>query len=373
MDPMALGELILREGRALGFLRIGMAPVTIAPRHDTYRAWLAAGYAGGMDYLAEPESVAARRDPSALLAGARTVVAVALGYPGGVDVPLGRLSGRIARYARGEDYHLVLKAKLAALAARIAEALGRAVAHRACVDTAPLLERDLAAAAGLGFVAKNTMLIAPGLGSWFVLGELLLDVDATPPTPPVVERKRCGSCRACLDACPTGAFVDAHVLDARRCISYLTIENDGPIPRDLRPLVGARIFGCDVCQDVCPFNTAAPADGDPALAPRNDRAAPDLLTLLALGAAQFRRFVKRSPLRRLHRAQLLRNVCVALGNSGEADAIPGLRRAATVEPPLVRAHAVWALGRLGDREWLAARRGDETDPLVLDELAASLA
>jgi epoxyqueuosine reductase len=374
VNPIAAGELILREGRALGFLAVGIAPVTPAPRHDAFMGWLAAGHAGDMTYLSDPAAVAARRDPASLLAGARTVVAVALAYPGGRDlVPLSRLSGRIARYARGEDYHLVLKARLAELAARIAAGLGRPVAHRACVDSAPLLERDLAAAAGLGFVAKNTMLIAPGLGSWFVLGELLLDVEAHAPQPVAPERPRCGSCRACLDACPTGAFVDAHQLDARRCISYLTIENPGPIPRELRALVGDRIFGCDVCQDVCPFNASGGAPGEPALAPRTpDRGTPDLLAILGLGQAQFRRFVRRSPLRRVHRAQLLRNVCVALGNSGEPAAIPALRRAASVEPPLVRAHAVWALGRLGDRDWLAERRGLETDPTVIGELDAAI-
>jgi epoxyqueuosine reductase len=371
VDPVALGALIEREARTLGFCAVGLAPVVPAPRHDVFRSWLAAGYAGGMAYLAEDASVAARRDPSALLAGARTVVAVALPYPGGADVVP---TARIARYARGEDYHLVLKAKLAALAERVASGVGRPIAHRACVDTAPLLERDLAAAAGLGFVAKNTMLIAPGIGSWFVLGELLLDVEARREAPAVPERKRCGSCRACLDACPTGAFVDAYVLDARRCISYLTIENEGPIPRELRALIGERIFGCDVCQDVCPFNATTPPPTDPALAPRTaDRAAPDLVAILGLGAAQFRRFVKRSPLRRLHRAQLLRNVCVALGNAGDPSVIPALRRAASDEPPLVRSHAVWALGRLGDRDWLRGRVSLESDPTVVDELAATLA
>src|SRR5262249_27004812 len=161
--------------------------------------------------------------------------------------------GPIARYARGADYHIVLKQKLAALAARI-EALGGPVAARACVDTAPVLERDLGERAGLGFIGKNTMLIAPGVGSYGLLRELLLDAPATPTG--AEERERCGTCRLCLDACPTGAFVDAHTLDARRCISYLTIEHTGAIPRELRPKIGARIFGCDVCQEVCPFNAA---------------------------------------------------------------------------------------------------------------------
>jgi epoxyqueuosine reductase len=311
-----------------------------------------------------------RRDVRALLADARTVVVVALSYGGPrADVPPGH--GLVARYARGSDYHMVMKEKLRALADRLAAGLGRAVASRPCVDTAPVLERELGERAGVGFVGKNTLLIAPGLGSTVLLGELLLDVDAA-ATRDADEpaRRRCGSCRACLDACPTGAFASAFVLDARRCISYLTIEHTGAIPRELRPRMGAMIFGCDVCQDVCPFNAAA---GEPAPELAPSRAAPDLVALLELGAAQFRRFVRRTALRRIHRPQLLRNVCVALGNAGDARAIPALRRAMAREGALVRAHAAWALGRLGDTAWLAERRAAEDDADVRAEVDAALA
>jgi epoxyqueuosine reductase len=217
------------------------------------------------------------------------------------------------------------------------------------------------------------MLIAPGLGSYVVLGELLLDVEAALPAPPPPVRKRCGECRACLDACPTGAFVDAFTLDARRCISYLTIEHTGTIPRDLRPLIGTHIFGCDICQEVCPFN-AGSADSPPApeLAPQLARTAPALIPLLGLGAYQFRRFVNRTSMRRVHRAQFLRNVCVALGNAGDPAAIPALRDALDDRHALVRAHAAWALGRLGDRDALLARRTAETDPAVHAEIDAAL-
>ncbi|HKA89784.1 MAG TPA: tRNA epoxyqueuosine(34) reductase QueG [Haliangiales bacterium] len=367
-QPEAVTRLVVDGARALGFHRVGVSAAAPAATHDRFVAWLEAGYAAGMAYMADPAAVRDRRDVRALCAAARSVVVVALSYGGpAAPAPPGRAV--IARYARGGDYHMVMKRKLAELAERVAAGIGRPVISRACVDTAPVLERDLAERTGIGFVGKNTLLIAPGVGSNVLLGELLLDVDAA-PTAEEPARKRCGACRACLDACPTGAFVDAFVLDARRCISYLTIEHTGAIPRELRPRMGAMVFGCDVCQDVCPFNAAEHAPA-PELAPA--REPPDLVALLDLGAARFRRFVERTALRRVHRAQFLRNVCVALGNSGDASAIPALRRAMEREGPLVRAHAAWALGRLGDGAWLAARRAVEDDPDVRAELDTAVA
>jgi epoxyqueuosine reductase len=299
----------------------------------------------------------------------------------------------IARYARGADYHAVVKDKLRALARAAAESLGRAIAFVPCVDTAPVLEREGAQAAGLGFIAKNTMLIAPGAGSWLVLGELVTDVECAPepatPTDPTEATAndgapRCGECRRCLDACPTGAFVGPYTLDARRCISYLTIEAVGAIPRELRPLVGDRVFGCDVCQDVCPFNASAPIQkmGAPELAPRAGYGRPSLVRLLGLGAAQFRKWNARSALRRIHRAQLLRNVAVALGNVGGAAELPALARALEEKSPLVRAHAAWAVGEIARREppsrgearaLLERRRAVEEDAAAREELDAALA
>jgi len=368
-QPEEIARRVVDAARRLGFHRVGIAPVEPAPGHDRFRAWLDAGYAGEMAYLADPAAVAQRRDVRSLLPEARSVVVVALSY-GGAAAPVAAGRGVIARYARGRDYHMVMKEKLRALADDLAAGLGRPVLSRPCVDTAPVLERDLGERARLGFIGKNTLLIAPGLGSTILLGELLLDVVAA-PTAEASPRRRCGTCRACLDVCPTGAFVDAHVLDARRCISYLTIEHLGTIPRDLRPKMGAMIFGCDICQDVCPFNAGTGEAAAPELAPR--REPPDLIELLEVGASQFRRFVRRSALRRIHRPQLLRNVCVALGNSGDARAIPALRRAMAREGPLVRAHAAWALGRLGDRDWLAGRRGAEMDEEVRAEIEAAVA
>jgi epoxyqueuosine reductase len=370
----------------LGFQRVGFTPVGPVERFRLYRAWLDAGRAGDMEWLARDAEP--RRDPVEVLAGARTVVTVALSYAHGDPPPIpadrlaGGPSGTIARYARGEDYHIVVKQKLIALARSLEEALGRPVAARACVDTAPLLEREAAQRGGVGFIAKNTMLIAPGVGSYVVLGELVTDLECAPVADEIAPR--CGECRRCLDACPTGAFVDAYVLDARRCISYLTIENPGPIPRELRPLIGDRVFGCDVCQEVCPWNVTAGATQPPApeLAPRPGYGRPSLRRLLGLGAAQFRKWQRRSALRRIHRAQLLRNAAIALGNVGTVEDIPALAGALDEQAPLVRAHAAWALGAIAARdpaaitpahEVLTARRASETDAEVRAELDAALA
>jgi epoxyqueuosine reductase len=302
-----------------------------------------------------------RRDARALLSSARTIVTVALSYAHAdpPDVPGERLArgphGRIARYARGDDYHVVLKNKLRALAAAVARAAGRAVAFVPCVDTAPLLEREFASAGGIGFQAKNTMLIAPGLGSFVLLGELLTDLECA-PGPIDDATPRCGQCTRCLEACPTGAFVDAYTLDARRCISYLTIENPGPIPRDLRALVGDHVFGCDICQEVCPFNAPdlqqTRSTGAVELSPRPGYARPPLTQLLGLGSAQFRKWQQGSALRRVHRRQLQRNAAVALGNVGTVDELPALMQALG-EPALVRAHAAWAIAQIVARSELA--------------------
>lgn len=363
------------EARRLGLAQIAIAPVEIVPQHRLFSAWLAADRCGEMVYLRRDE--ASRRDPRALLAEARTVLCAALSYRHEIEEPAG-LRGQIARYARGEDYHLVLKARLAQLAEAIGARLGGPVASRVCVDSAPLLERALAARAGLGFQGKNTLLITPGVGSYTVLGEILLDLEL-----PVGQEAspRCGACRACIDVCPTGALLGEYVLDARRCISYLTIENEGPIPPPLRPLLGAWIFGCDLCQEVCPYNAAA-RPGDPELRPRPSLSAPELLPLLRIGAAQFRRLVRRSALRRIHRAQLLRNVAVALGNVGGAEAVGPLAEALSEPAPLVRSHVAWALGQIGRRLPAAApeaRRAlqralaAEVDDEARGEIAAALA
>ncbi len=349
-----------------------------------------------MNYLGDQSDH--RADPRRLLEGAKTLVAVALSYahdPPAEKLSIigcgvrdavgrdaqGRVTGKIARYARGDDYHVVLKEKLHALARAVSTSLGRPIVYRACVDTAALLEREAAQKSGLGFIAKNTMLIAPGVGSYVVLGELLTDLECAFETPTEKQNEtRCGQCRSCLDACPTGAFVDAYTLDARRCIAYLTIEHTGPIPRELRSLIGDRIFGCDICQEVCPFNASAKT-GAPELAPRPRNVNPALEDLLALGAAQFRKWQRGSALRRIHRPQLQRNVCVALGNVGDASSLAALGVALESKYPLVRMHAAWAIGELGRRLKMAettaailrARRPIEEDEEVKAEIALAQA
>lgn len=379
-----LAAAVLEQARALGFARAAVVPLDPPVPLERYRRWLDAGYAGEMTYLSAPEHLSLREDPRRLLPEAHSLVVVAMALdrtdpapPPGL-VPAARLRGKIARYARGEDYHMVLRDRLVALADRLREALGQAVLARSCVDAAPVLERAWAERAGLGFCGKNTMLIAPGLGSQLLLGELLvsLRLPASSP-PPEPSARRCGQCRACLDACPTGAFVDSYLLDARRCISYLTIEHRGDLPRELRAAMGTWIFGCDVCQDVCPFNAGRGAAPEPALAPRDlEHALPDLIALATGPTNQLRRFVKRTALRRVSREQLLRNVAVALGNSGDARAVPALVALLGHRAPQVRAHAAWGLGRL--RAWpaaaeaLQARLGEEPEAEVRRELELAL-
>ena len=376
-DPRQTAERLQGAALAAGFVRVGFAPVDrFAAGAERLGRWLSAEHHGEMAYLAGGD----RAHPRNLLADARTLVVVALAYSSEPLVQLRRknvplLSGSVARYALGTDYHAVLKSKLAALADTCAELVGRPVLARACVDTAPLLEREAAARAGIAFVGKSTMAIIPGAGSYVVLGELLLDVELPPSEPS--DSAHCGSCRACLDACPTGAFVDDYVLDARRCISYLTIELRGAIPRELRSAIGTRVFGCDVCQDVCPFNASQrPRPVAPELAPRDDRAAPDLVRLLELGSADYRRFVKNSALGRVSRTRLARNAAVALGNSGVPEAVAPLVRALEKDPrALVRAHAAWGLGRLGGTAARAALEKSTTldsDPNVREEARSAL-
>ncbi len=360
---------VVEIAKQLGFHRAAVVPVEPARRHELYTAWLAAGMSGTMTYLAKPEHVAPRLDVRGVLAEARSLIVVALAYERTDPVPPAALvRGRIARYARSEDYHLVMRDRLVALAERIAAELGHAVVARPCVDTAPVLEREWAERGGLGFIAKNTMLIAPGLGSYVLLGELLVDAEIPATAPAELPKPRCGSCRSCLDACPTQAFTDAYVLDARRCISYLTIEHMGAIPRELRRAVGTWVFGCDVCQEVCPFNAGAGEPADPMLHPRSaEHALPDLIALAHASSNQLRRFVKRSAMRRAGRTQLLRNVAVALGNSGAPAAIPAVAHLLSHPKPLVRLHAAWALGQLRAVDALANLHDD--DPEVDAELA----
>jgi epoxyqueuosine reductase len=336
------------RARDLGFDLAGIAPATPADGFDRLQEWLAAGYAGEMGYMARLAS--AHQHPASILPEVRSVVMVAMNYKDGPAADDGSavtaLSGKVARYARGEDYHVVLRKRLGELLAwvrgEVPECRGRSV-----VDTAPLLERDFARRAGLGWFGKNTMLLNKRLGSYFFLGALLLDVALVSDAPH--EASHCGTCTACLAACPTQAFVEPGLLDSRRCISYLTIELRGPIPEELRSGLGNWVFGCDVCQEVCPWNRKAPPGSDPALQTRTELAVLDLTEVLSLSEAAFRRHFGDTALLRARRRGLLRNAALVLGNRGDPAALPALRQALADPEPLVREAAEWAIERISRR------------------------
>ncbi|MGQ9716881.1 MAG: tRNA epoxyqueuosine(34) reductase QueG [Anaerolineae bacterium] len=307
---MILVDELRAQARCLGFDLLGVSPPVPPPEAiRAYRAWLAAGYHGDMAYMARPDRVARREDPALILPGVRAVVCVAVNYYPGERPELPDDAGpigHISRYAWGVDYHDWMLPRLEELAAFLRKRTGGTARYRTYTDTGPLLERALAAQAGLGFIGKSTCLIHPRFGSWLFLGEILVDVDLPftgPPMPP-----RCGTCTRCLDACPTGALVAPYVLDARRCISYLTIEFRGDIPPDLEARLGDWVYGCDICQEVCPWNRfARPATVADFRAASPERAAPPLTDLLSLDEEAFQRRFGDSPIARIGRERLSRN------------------------------------------------------------------
>jgi epoxyqueuosine reductase len=309
-----------------------------AQHADFFRQWTAQGNAGEMAWLArEPDR---RADPARVLPGARSIIVAGLNY--WQPQPAGR--GRIARYALGDDYHDILLEKLQSLANEIT-ALGAAA--KVYVDTGPVLEKPLAERAGLGWQGKSTMLISPRLGPWLLIGEILTTLDLEPDAP---MRDHCGTCERCITACPTGAITAPYQLDARRCIAYLTIELKGSIPEELRPLIGDRVYGCDECLDVCPWNRFAQNTRETRfLAPARDDTRDQLHALLEITPQEFKRRYATSPILRVKRRGLLRNVCVVLGNIGTPDDLPALRRAANHDEPLVREHATWAIRQIEQR------------------------
>ena len=367
-----LSDRIKEEAHRLGFELVGISAVQMPPHEQSFAEWLRKEFAGELDYMKRTELL--RRDPRVLVPWAVSVVSVGMNY----YTPFARAETRaesrgwISRYAWGDDYHDLLKQKLEMLLDRIKEWSGQPVQGRAFVDSGPVLERDFAGVAGLGWVGKNTQLISPRKGSWFFLGELFVDLALDYDRP---MRDRCGACELCLKACPTGAFVGPYLLDARRCISYLTIELKGWMPPQLRPLVGNHIFGCDICQEVCPYNVKARASAEPAFMPRTGLHAPELIPLLFLDENEFRRRFRRSPIRRAKRRGFLRNVAVALGNSKSVEAIPALCHALNDEEALVRGHAAWALGQIATQsaaDGLRRRLEIERDVEVRHEIEEAL-
>jgi len=348
-------ELIARAA-ALGFDSCRIAKAE-APRHaGEFRHWLQDGAAGEMQWM--ERGAEKRCDLQQVLPGARSVIVVALNYWQGDNAApcnaatQGAAKGKVARYAWGRDYHDLMLGKLEQLEAFLTELGGT---QKCYVDTGPVLERDHAAEAGTGWHGKSTMLIDPKLGTWFFLGEILTTLDLPADAP---QAARCGSCTRCIAACPTGAITEAHRLDARRCISYLTIELKGSIPLELRPLIGDRIYGCDDCLAACPWNRFAAVSSEAAFAAQ-PAVGMRLREYLALDDAQFREMFRGSPIKRIKRRGFLRNVCVALGNVGDAGDLPALERAARDIEPLIAEHATWAIGEI-------RRRGRATTTSTID-------
>ncbi|MGA3098087.1 MAG: tRNA epoxyqueuosine(34) reductase QueG [Bryobacteraceae bacterium] len=341
-------EDVRRLARDCGFELAGVAAAAPAEDRVRYRHWLAAGFAGEMRYLTDARADA-RDDPRNLLPSARSVICVGKLYNQPLPYSTNFTAAErawISRYAWSADYHAAVRRGLERLEAALRAAAGGPFQSRIVVDTAPLLERSYARLAGLGWIGKNTCLIHQGAGSWFFLGELLVSLEIQPDAPPP---DRCGTCRRCIDACPTAALVPAPggegwMLDARRCIAYLTIELRGAIPEELRPAMGGHVFGCDICQDVCPWNRRAPATADPALETRNF--APPLEKLAGIGEPEFRSLFRGTPVTRARYFGFLRNVAVAMGNLGLAEFRRPLERLAMSDDRMIAEHAKWALGRL---------------------------
>ncbi len=388
-DPLATADRLVGWALEAGFDAAGVAALTPSEQGAALRRWLARGEHAGMEWIARRTEV--REDPARLLPGARSALCVALQYwpLEGEGAPDGDLWPRVARYARGRDYHDVMGKRLKKLAARIREAF-EGCGTRPYVDTGPILERELAARAGLGAQGKNTMLLSRDHGSWFLLGEILLTLDldghvapggrqrSKSPESPVTDL--CGHCRRCLDACPTGALVEPYRLDSNRCISYWTIEHRGDLPPAAREMAGDWVFGCDVCQEVCPWNHR-PRSGRPLAGDHGElrlpaaRAELDLAGLLELDREGYVARFQVSPMKRAKLEGLKRNAAVAMGNRRDGRYLPALARALESGEPALRRHAAWALGRLGSaaaKGALERVRSTEQNPTVQTEIASAL-
>ncbi|WP_375592738.1 tRNA epoxyqueuosine(34) reductase QueG [Algihabitans albus] len=368
--PPDTNAAIRAEALALGFDAVGVAPAsTSEAAKRRLGEFLSRGWHGDMGWMAD--TAERRADPNKLWPEARSVIVLAVNY-GPAEDPLDMLDwpklGNISVYARNRDYHDTLKKRLKRLARWLVEREGCQV--KVFVDTAPVMEKPLAQAAGLGWQGKHTNLLSRDLGNWFFLGSVFTDLELAPDAPEV---DHCGSCRACLDACPTAAFPAPYQLDARRCISYLTIEHKGHIDREFRAPLGNRIYGCDDCLAVCPWNKFAQRSAEPDFLPRAELTAPRLADLAALDDAGFRQVFSGSPIKRIGRDRFLRNVLIAIGNSGAPESVPVLRPLLDDPSPLVRAMAVWALGRLDlvvFAQERAIREARESDAAVRAEWSA---
>lgn len=363
-----LKAALIEEAHRLGFFLAGVTTPAPPESFPRFQAWVAAGRNAEMGYLAVERGLQRRADPAEILPECQSILVLGIPY-----TPAGEQHGGMAAYALGDDYHEVLKSHLSALVDFLEAQTGYPVPNRWYTDTGPILERDLARRAGLGWIGKNSMLIHPQKGSYFLLAEILLGI-ALPPDAPF-ESDHCGSCTRCLDACPTSCIRPDRTLDAGRCLSYLTIENKGEIPAALRPQVGDWLFGCDICQQVCPWNRFALENGAPAFAPRPGVPPQDPAAELALTPQAFNRKFKDSPVKRAKRRGYLRNIAVALGNQANPNDLPALSAALNDPEPLVRQHAAWAVGQIGTEEAgdvLRQQAEIETDPVVQTEIKTAL-
>ena len=369
-----LTQQIYQRANELGFELVGITPAAQSETIARYRQWIENGYAGKMGYL--ERHLPLKADVRQLLAEAKSVISLAINYYT-LDPPKALAEdparGQISRYAWGDDYHDVIRQRLSELIDFIKQAAETELRTRVCVDTAPIIEREYAQKAGLGWIGKNTNLIHWRSGSWYFLAEVLINIALESDTPAV--RGSCGTCTRCIEACPTDAIIEPNVLDSRLCISYLTIELKDGIPKALRPKIGNLIFGCDICQEVCPWNSKAVPTDEPAFQPRAENFAPKLLSLMGMTQQEFSRRFKRSPIKRTKRRGFLRNVLVAIGNWGDRRAVPTLKDALTDDEPLVRSHAAWALGRIGGdtaKQILQTRLTVETEQEVITEIQDAL-
>jgi epoxyqueuosine reductase len=362
-------SLIQEEARRLGFFKLGIASARRLPGVENFKAWLKQGFHGTMRYL-ERQSLK-RENPELVLPDVQTILVLAMNYFTDDSPPDSPMKGRISRYAWGDDYHGIVMDRLDALLAFIKKQ-EPSINGRCYVDTGPIMEKIWSAESALGWMGKHTNVITRDQGSWFFIGVILLDavIECDPK-----EKNFCGQCSRCIQACPTGAIVAPYSLDARLCISYLTIECRGPIPRRLRPSVGSRIYGCDDCQEICPWNRFAETTVEKGFEPRAENLRPELTELILINPREFKERFINSPILRATRDGFVRNVAVALGNSRSEEAVPSLEIALHDESALVRSHAAWALGQIPTGQALHALKeaeSKELDQETLQEIRLAL-
>lgn len=369
-----LTERIQHRAHELGFELVGITPAEQSQTIQRYRKWIDNGYAGEMGYL--ERHLPLKQDTRQLLQEAKSVISLAMNYytkdpPDNLVKDPSR--GQISRYAWGDDYHDIIRDRLLELVEYIRSTAETEIKSRVFVDSGPILEREFAQKAKLGWIGKNTNLINWRSGSWYFLAEVLVNLELDYTSEPL--RGSCGTCTLCIEACPTDAIVEPNWLDSRLCISYLTIELRDSIPVELRPQMGNLIFGCDICQEVCPWNSKAKPTTVQAFQPRDGNLTPELLSLVNMTQTEFSRRFKGSPIKRAKRRGFLRNVLIAIGNWGSQTAVPALKKALLDDEPLIRGHAAWALGQIGGKKAKQALENQlacEVDPDVISEVQDAL-